>query len=82
MFRKPFSLRAHFSAGASFTQGMANAAQGDEQPSQRHIVLDERHATADDKRLCKLTRAVVLLEQSRSPKDLARVASRRTRDAQ
>ena len=45
------------------------------QPSQRHIVLDERHATADDKRLCKLTRAVVLLEQSRSPKDLARVAA-------
>ena len=43
-----------FSAGA-FTQGMANVAQGDEQPSQRHIVLDERHATADDKRLCKLT---------------------------
>ena len=37
------------------------------QPSQRHIVLDERHATADDKRLRKLTRAVVLLEQSRSP---------------
>ena len=45
------------------------------QPSQRHIVLDERHATADDKRLCKLTRAVVLLEQSRSPEDLARVAA-------
>ena len=42
------------------------------QPSQRHIVLDERHATADDKRLCKLTRAVVLLEQSRTPEDLAR----------
>ena len=45
------------------------------QPSQRHIVLDERHATADDKRLCKLTRAVVLLEQSRTPEDLARVAA-------
>ena len=44
------------------------------QPSQRHVVLDERHATADDRRLCRLTRAVVLLEQSRSPKDLARVA--------
>ena len=37
-------------------------------------MLDERHATADDKRLRKLTRAVVLLEQSRSPEDLARVA--------
>ena len=44
------------------------------QPSQRHVVLDERHASADDRHLCRLTRAVVLLEQSRSPKDLARVA--------
>ena len=51
------------------------------QPSQRHAVLDERHASADDSacagtpvRLRRLTRAVVLLEQSRSPQDLARVA--------
>ena len=40
------------------------------QPSQRHVVLDERHASADDMR--RLTRAVMLLEQSRSPEDLAR----------
>ena len=51
------------------------------QPSQRHAVLDERHASADDTacagtrtRLKRLTRAVVLLEQSRSPADLAHVA--------
>ena len=45
------------------------------QPSQRHMVLDERHAAADDKRLQRLTRAVVLLEQSRSPEHLARATS-------
>ena len=44
------------------------------QPSQRHMVLDERHIAADDPRLGRLTRAVVSLEQSRSPADLARVA--------
>ena len=42
------------------------------QPSQRHMVLDERHAAVDDGRLQRLTRAVVLLEQSRSPEHLAR----------
>ena len=45
------------------------------QPSQRHMVLDERHAAADDRRLQRLTRAVVLLEQSRSPEHLARATS-------
>ena len=44
------------------------------QPSQRHMVLDERRASADDRQLRRLTRAVVLLEQSRSPADLLRVA--------
>ena len=44
------------------------------QPSQRHVVLDERRASADDRQLRRLTRAVVLLEQSRSPGDLVRVA--------
>ena len=49
------------------------------QPSQRHVVLDERHASADDKHLRPLTRAFLLLEQSRSPEHLAEVA-RRLRD--
>ena len=44
------------------------------QPRQRYAVLDERHAEADD--LGPLTRAVALLEQSRSAADLARVAGR------
>ena len=44
------------------------------QPSQRHVVLDERHAPADDPRLRELTRAVLLLEQSRSAADLAHAA--------
>ena len=44
------------------------------QPSQRHVVLDERHVGADDAGLKELTRAVVLLEQSRTAADLARVA--------
>ena len=38
------------------------------------MVLDERHAPADDSRLDDLTRAVVLLEQSRSAADLDRAA--------
>ena len=44
------------------------------QPSQRHVVLDERRAAADDPQLRELTRAVLLLEQSRSAADLARAA--------
>ena len=44
------------------------------QPRQRHVVLDERHAAADDPGLRDLTRAVMLLEQSRSAGDLANVA--------
>ena len=44
------------------------------QPRQRHLVLDERHAAADDPGLRDLTRAVMLLEQSRSAGDLANVA--------
>ena len=44
------------------------------QPSQRHVVLDERRAAADDPQLRELTRAVLLLEQSRSAADLTRVA--------
>ena len=44
------------------------------QPSQRHVVLDERRAAADDPQLRELTRAVLRLEQSRSAADLARVA--------
>ena len=46
------------------------------QPSQRHIVLDERHVRAEDLKLHELTLAVVQLEQSRSVADLARVARR------
>ena len=49
------------------------------QPSQRHVVLDERHSSADDTHLRRLTRAFLLLEQSRSPEHLAEVA-RRLRD--
>ena len=44
------------------------------QPSQRHVVLDERRAAADDPQVRDLTRAVLLLEQSRSAADLARAA--------
>ena len=44
------------------------------QPSQRYAVLDERHVAADDPQLLHLTRAVVLLEQSRSPADLVELA--------
>ncbi len=46
------------------------------QPSQRHVVLDERHVRAEDLKLRELTLAVVQLEQSRSVADLARVARR------
>ena len=45
------------------------------QPSQRHIVLDERRARADDPHLGDLTRAMVRVEQSRSAEDLAEVAT-------
>ena len=44
------------------------------QPSQRHIVLDERRARAEDFKLRELTWAVTRLEQSRSQADLARTA--------
>ena len=43
------------------------------QLSQRHLVVDERHAEADY--AGELTRAVALLEQSSLPEDLARVAA-------
>ena len=42
------------------------------QPSQRYAMVDERHASADY--AGERTRAVALLEQSRSPADLAQVA--------
>ena len=42
------------------------------QPSQRYAVVDARHATVEY--AGELTRAVALLERSRSPADLARVA--------
>ena len=42
------------------------------QPSQRYAMVDERHASADY--AGERTRAVALLEQSRSPADLASVA--------
>ena len=44
------------------------------QPSQRHIVLDERRARAEDFKLRELTWAVMRLEQSSSKSNLARVA--------
>ena len=44
------------------------------QPSQRYLVLDERHVARDDLSEDNLMAAVVGLEQSRSPADLARVA--------
>ena len=44
------------------------------QPSQRYAVVDARHATVEY--AGELTRAVALLERSRSPADLARVAER------
>ena len=44
------------------------------QPSQRYVLLDERHAEADY--AGELTQAVALLERSESPADLARLAGR------
>ncbi len=46
------------------------------QPSQRHVVLDQRRARAEDFKLRGLTWEVAQLEQSRSAADLARVARR------
>ena len=46
------------------------------QPSQRHVVLDERRVRAEDLKLHELTWAVAQLEQSRSAADLARAARR------
>ena len=48
------------------------------QPSQRHVVLDERHARAEELKLHGLTLAVAQLEQSSSVADLAHVARRLT----
>ena len=45
------------------------------QPSQRHIVLDERRLPADDARVGDLTRAMVLVEQSSSGPDLLLAAA-------
>ena len=47
------------------------------QMSQRYVLLDERHSKADDAQA--LTQAVMLLEQSRSPGDLALPARLLTR---
>ena len=55
----------------------ASAALLPYQLSQRYVLLDERHSKADDAQA--LTRAVMLLEQSRSPRDLARPARLLTR---
>ena len=44
------------------------------QPSQRSLVLDERHVVADDLPTDNLMRGVVGFEQSRTPDELARVA--------
>ena len=44
------------------------------QPSQRYIVVDERHVGAEDLPASNLMSAVLGLEQSRTPGDLARVA--------
>ena len=49
------------------------------QPSQRHLVLDERRVRAEELKLHGLTLAVAQLEQSRSVADLAHVARRLTR---
>ena len=45
------------------------------QPSQRTLVLDERHIEPDDLPLGSLMRAVVALEQSQTPADIVRVAT-------
>ena len=44
------------------------------QPAQRHFVLDERHVRADDLPTRNLMSAVIRLEQSRSLRDMERVA--------
>ena len=46
------------------------------QPSQRYIVVDERHVGVEDLPGANLMRAVLGLEQSRTPVDLVRVAGR------
>ena len=43
------------------------------QPSQRYLVLDERHVGNDDLPASNLMAAVIALEQSQSPADLVRV---------
>ena len=44
------------------------------QPSQRYIVVDERHVGAEDLSVRNLMHAVLGLEQSRTPEDVMRVA--------
>ena len=44
------------------------------QPSQRYVVVDERHVGAEDLPASNLMRAVLGLEQSRTPKDVMGVA--------
>ena len=46
------------------------------QPSQRYIVVDERHVGVEDLPASNLMAAVLGLEQSRTPVDLVRVAGR------
>ncbi len=48
------------------------------QPSQRHFVLDQRRAQAEDFKLHELTWTVAQLEQSSSAADLARMGQRLT----
>ena len=48
------------------------------QPSQRHFVLDQRRARAEDFKLHELTWTVAQLEQSSSADDLARLGRRLT----
>ena len=45
------------------------------QPSQRSLLLDERHVAVDDLPLQNLIRGVVGFEQSRTPTDIAQVAA-------
>ena len=49
------------------------------QPSQRHFVLDQRRAQAEDFKLHELTWTVAQLEQSSTADDLARMGRRLTR---
>ena len=49
------------------------------QPSQRHFVLDQRRAQAEDFKLHELTWTVAQLEQSSTADDLARIGRRLTR---